>query len=278
MVNSWSPASLAEALTIRREHPKAVPLAGGTDWMVNRDEDAELLFLSGVRELRGVQDTDAETVIGAAESYAALLEEPLVPEVLRRAVRGIASPAIRNMGTVGGNICNASPAGDTLPVLYALDASVALASLSADGKPAFRNVPITDFIRGVRRIDLRPGELLAEIRIPKAEFGKVYYQKVGARRADAISKLSFAGLAACAGGTVTAFRAAFGAVGPTVVRRRELEETVIGRRWDDVRHDHAELAERYLQYVKPIDDQRSTAAYRRKVCENLLEDFLSSGF
>lgn len=274
MVNSWNPSTLEEALRIKKENPDAVPYAGGSDWMVVRKEQARLLFLNHISSLKEITRNGNGICIGAGCVYADLLECGEVPELLKTAVRGIAAPGIRNVGTMGGNICNASPAGDTLPALYVLNAQVKLASLNEENELVRRVLPIEDFIHGVRRTDLRPEELLEQIVIPNESFTHIYYQKVGARRAQAISKLSFAALAKVENGVVTDFRAAFGSVGITVVRKKEQEALVLGKRCSEL--DCEEILRRYGESINPIDDQRSTAVYRKKVCLNLLGDFLNT--
>ena len=270
MVGSYYPKTLEEALAAKAEHPSLVPYAGGTDWMVNRRDDTPLLFLNYIPSLREIRNTQEDIKIGACCTYSQLLESDAIPDILREAIIEVASPAIRNMGTLGGNICNASPAGDTLPVLYILDARVLLASV--DGK---RELPISSFIQGVRRIDFKPNELLESIIIPKAEFTRTYYKKVGARRAVAISKASFAAAMRVENGVVTAMPVAFGSVAPTVVRRPEIESTLVHKTPDEIRDMKDNIADMYEPYITPIDDQRSTAEYRRRVCLALLRDFLS---
>jgi xanthine dehydrogenase FAD-binding subunit len=274
MVTSWNPSTIEEALKIKKENPDAVPYAGGSDWMVVRNEKSRLLFLNQIPSLKEIAQDENEVRIGAGCTYADLLQCGEVPGILKTAVSGIAAPAIRNVGTLGGNICNASPAGDTLPVLYVLDAQVALASLNEENRLVSRVLPVAEFIHGVRRTDLRPEELLAQVIIPKESFTHVYYQKVGARNAQAISKLSFAALARAENGVIADFRAAFGSVGITAVRKKELEALVIGKSCSEL--DREEILRKYSEVIRPIDDQRSTAVYRKKVCLNLLGDFLQS--
>jgi len=274
MVNSWNPVTLEDALKVKKENPQSLPYAGGTDWMVARNEQAELLFLNHIPSLKEVSEDEKEVCIGSGCIYADLLQIDAVPPVLKMAISQIAAPAIRNVGTIGGNVCNASPAGDTLPVLYALDAQLRLASLDDDDQIVFRQIPIDEFIHGVRKTDLRANELLTHIIIPKEHFTHVYYHKVGARNAQAISKVSFAGLARIENNEIVQIRIAFGSVGATVVRKKELETFVTGH--NCIEMDNEMLTQLYGSFLHPIDDQRSTAVYRKKICINLLGDFLNS--
>jgi CO/xanthine dehydrogenase FAD-binding subunit len=270
MVASYYPRTLDEALAAKASNPALVPYAGGTDWMVTRHDGTPLLFLNYIPSLREIHDTPQELVIGACCTYTQLLESAAVGDILRQSIIEIASPAIRNMGTLGGNICNASPAGDTLPVLYVLDARVRLAS--AGGK---RELPLSAFIQGVRKTALLPDELLECVIIPKAPFTRTCYKKVGARSAVAISKASFAAAVRVGSGIVTAIPVAFGSVAVTVVRRPEIEAALAGKSPGELRGMKDDIITMYAPHIRPIDDQRSTAVYRKKVCLSLLDDFIS---
>ncbi len=269
MVNAIYPKTLEDAVAAKSDNTALVPYAGGTDWMVNRRPGTPLLFLNYIPALREIRREGGELVIGACCTYTGLLESGEIPAILRQAVIEVASPAIRNLGTLGGNICNASPAGDTLPPLYALDARVRLAS--ASGK---RELPIASFIQGVRKTALAGGELLEAVIIPNKEFSRSYYKKVGARNAVAISKASFAGLMSVEKGRVASISMAFGSVAATVVRRPEIEASLCGKTARELAEQKDEIASMYDPFILPIDDQRSTADYRKRVCMALLKDFL----
>jgi len=173
------------------------------------------------------------------------------------------------MGTIGGNICNASPAGDTLPVLYALDAKLKL--ISSDSS---REVNIEDFILGPRKIILEKNEVLESVIIQKAPFNRMYYEKVGARKASAISKLSFVGLAQIESEKVKDIRIAIGSAAPKTVRIKEAENLVIGSNLKEIETETVKGI--YAKEVVPIDDQRSTAAYRKTVALRLIQYFLNT--
>lgn len=270
MVNASYPNTLAEALAAKSENPAFVPYAGGTDWMVNPRDDTHLLFLNYIPSLQEIRAENGELLIGACSTYTQLLESGAIPSILRQSIIEVASPAIRNLGTLGGNICNASPAGDTLPPLYTLDARVRLTSAKGS-----RELPLASFIQGVRKTALASDEILECIIIPRGQFNCTYYKKVGARSAVAISKVSFAGLMSLQEGRVAAIPMAFGSVAITVVRRPEIEAGLIGKTPEELREQKDAIAAEYEPYILPIDDQRSTAAYRKKVCLSILKDFLS---
>lgn len=284
-MSAYQPASLKEALRIRAESG-AVPLAGGTDWMVRRRRHSGLaprferpaLFVARLPELRGVSLQNATLTMGAAVTLSELLADERVPGVLREAIAQMASPAIRNVATLGGNVCNASPAGDTLPALYCLNARLVLAGWRGE-----RRVPIERFILGPGKTDLAGDELLRAVELPAVEppsarFDVAYYRKVGTRKANALAKISFLGLASLRGGTVRDVRIVFGAVAPMVVRSVELEGELLGRTAVDWPAIRSQWVEGYEKLITPIDDQRSTADYRRTVALSLLTDFVEECF
>jgi CO/xanthine dehydrogenase FAD-binding subunit len=177
--------------------------------------------------------------------------------ILAEASRWVGSPQIQNRGTLGGNVANASPAGDTLPVLAVAEATVVLRSLDGD-----RRVPFGAFYTGYRRTVMRPDELIVAIEVPPVE-GRQWFRKVGTRAAQAISKVVVAAVRA------PHPRIAFGSVAPTVVRVPRTEAVLAAG------GTIAEAQAVLLEEIRPIDDLRSTAAYRRRVSANLLAQFWS---
>ncbi|EKQ55039.1 MULTISPECIES: FAD binding domain-containing protein [unclassified Clostridium] len=276
MVDGYLPKDFLEALTILDEKDVTI-YAGGTDLMVRNKNAAsllpkfnnDLLYVGNLKELKGVKESINYLEIGAACTLSSLLWEKEIPEVLKECIREIASPAIRNMGTIGGNICNASPAGDTLPILYVLDAKLKLTS-----KKTYREVGIQDFILGPRKTILGKHEILESIIIPKTKFNKVYYEKVGARKASAISKLSFVGLAVLKDERIEDIRIAIGSVAPKIVRIKEAEDILIGSNIKDVKALIEEVKRNYSKEITPINDQRSTAVYRKTAALRLVKYFL----
>ncbi|MCF7941541.1 MAG: FAD binding domain-containing protein [Spirochaetia bacterium] len=278
MVKTYRPENLQEALRIRRE-THAVPLAGGTDLMVRYRSWAgtlpkfpwPVLFINHLTELKTMGLREDGLHIGAGVTLSEIEREMEAPQALRAAVSEMAAPALRNLGTLAGNICNASPAGDAVCVLYALDAQVVLTSLSGA-----RTVSVMDFITGPGRKDLNDDELMTDIIIPHANFSHVSYRKVGTRKANALSKMSFCALAKTKLGRIDDVRIAFGAVGPTVVRSWETEKKLLGMDADDLKDHLSAIHDDYDAMIHPIDDQRSTAVYRKQVSLNLLDQFLQN--
>ena len=271
MVEAFHPATLGEALRIR-EHSGAVPFAGGTDLMVKLGRgtgvlpafQGPVLFLDGCGELKTLAERDGTVEAGSMVTLSALARSPIVPPALREIVLQMAAPGLRNVATMGGNICNASPAGDTLPFLYAFEAKVRLVSSGGE-----RTMPLEDFIAGPGTTRLGPEELLHSVSFPAWNPAIRFYRKVGTRRANALTKVSIAAFADLSEGLVARARIAVGAVAPTVVRLRAIEEMLQGAGPRD-RERMAEAARRGAEEaVRPIDDQRSTAEYRRQVAAGL---------
>jgi xanthine dehydrogenase FAD-binding subunit len=255
-------------------------IAGGTDVMVLHKSrrgvppkiPKPIVFIDHLTELKQVYQNQNDLHIGACCTYSELLQDPLIPIALKKAIKTIAAPAIRNRGTLGGNICNASPAGDTLPLLYVYNAKLLLRSVSGD-----RVTAISDFIQGPRRVGRNQNEILAEIILPSIfeEGAHVVFEKVGNRNADAIAKVSFAGYIRMNGAQIEDIRFAFGAVGPTMVRSINIEKKLIGKIIPLAGADIAPVVAAFDKMIRPIDDQRSTASYRKTVALNLLRYFLS---
>ena len=256
------PATLPEALRMLRDDGPLVPLAGCTDVYVGLNFGTaparRYLDLWSLDELRGIRDTAGGLAIGALTTYSEIVRSPLVRDrlpILAAASREIGGVQIQNRGTLGGNVVNASPAGDTLPVLAVAEATLRLACADAE-----RSVPFADFYTGYRKTVMRADELLVAIEIPPVR-GKQWFRKVGTRVAQAISKVV---MAAVRSGSP---RLALGSVAPTVVRLPRTEAAFASGA--PISEARAVLESE----ISPIDDLRSTAAYRRHVSGNLLEQF-----
>jgi CO/xanthine dehydrogenase FAD-binding subunit len=260
--------SWLEALELKAAHPDAVPIAGGTDLMVELNFDRirppAILDLTRIEELTEWGTDNGHVRVGAGVTYARLIDE-LADRLpgLAIASRTVGSPQIRNRGTVGGNLGTASPAGDALPPLFVADAEVELASSTGT-----RRVPVGEFITGPKRNDLRGDELIAAFHVAAAD-GPQQFAKIGTRNAMviAVSSLALAiwpgrrGVATC-----------IGSAGPTPIRANEAEEFIAGvldecELWskkgpipDPALGRFGELVERA---ARPIDDVRGTARYRR---------------
>lgn len=265
------PETLDQLWAALEREPKARLLAGGTDLLVRlracNEKPPALIGLERLAELRKVRLEDETLRLGALVSHAALARDPLVRRealVLARAAAEIGGPAIRNMGTLGGNVCTASPAGDGLAALAALQARVEL--LSAQG---IRCLDLGDFVLGPGRTALAPGEIIAALLVPRSRrFQVQHFEKVGRRAALAVSVVSLAALVRLDKGKVAEARLALGSVGPVVLRCPEAESLLLGRPLTRTALERAARAVR--QAVRPIDDVRASAGYRRQVAGNLL--------
>ena len=252
------PRDLADALRLYGETPDCRPLAGGTDVMVmlhaGSIKPRALLDLWHLGELKGVRRVNGSLEIGAAEPYTGIIASPLVRDhlpALVEASRTIGAAQIQNRGTLGGNLANASPAGDTLPVLLAADASVVTDR---------RAIPVAEFFTGYRRTALQPGELIVAVRFP-LDGRVIRFRKVGTRAAQAISKVVVAMCPSPA-------RVAVGSVAEVPLRAPAAEAAL-------ARGDHAGAVAAVGGDIRPIDDVRSTAAYRRAVTANVLSRLLT---
>jgi len=265
---SYKPASLKEALELRARE-QVIPYAGGTDLMIEADPDASYLFLSDVPELKTIEIADENLEIGAAVTYTQALDSPLVPEILKEAVRYIAAPAIRNTGTLGGNVANGSPKADSALVFSVTDSIMVLEC--ADGA---RRVPIQEFYLGRGKTCLKGNELLTKIVMPLHNIREYYYHKVGARGALAIARVSFAGLMRVEGGIICHAATAYGAVAGTILRRPDIDGMLIGRTVEEAKRIRGDYLSAMDEAIQPIRG-RISAEYRKKVLMNLIGDFLN---
>jgi xanthine dehydrogenase small subunit len=245
-----------------RDETPLTPMAGCTDLYVGLNfgtlRDQRFLNLWTLGELRGIAVSSGMLRIGALTTWSTIASSRIVQQrlpMLVAAAREIGAVQIQNRGTIGGNIANGSPAGDSLPVLAAAEALIELSSLDW-----VRKVPFLSFYTGYRTSVRRPDEIITAVEVPAVP-GTQWFRKVGTRAAQSISKVVLAGVRA------DHPRLALGSVAPTVVRAPLTEDALAaGAPLDE--------AKRLLQEeISPIDDIRSTAAYRRRVAANLLAQF-----
>jgi xanthine dehydrogenase FAD-binding subunit len=271
-MNVFVPEEMDGLWDILAKEPDAALYAGGTDLLVRLrtgiPSPSALVCLERIAGLRGIRDEGDRVFIGACTTHTELLESGLVGDalpILQKAARLLGSPPIRNMGTIGGNICTASPAGDTLPPLYLADGEVEIES-----RAGARRVGIDRFIIGPGLTALGKGEVVSGIRVKKGmEYNVHHFEKVGQRKASAISIASLAALVKTdASGAIVKVRLAWGSVGPLVVTMPEVEKALAGRPLtvETLRSVH-HMVERG---VSPISDIRAGEEYRRRVAANIL--------
>ncbi len=274
-IEYYRPKTLEEAVRLLEEVEGSKVIAGGTDLLVDmktsRAKARALVDVNSIAELRGVEDLGEVVRIGAATKLQELLESPIISEnlpLLRAAVESMASWQIRNMATIGGNLCNASPAADTAPPLLAYEAELVIA-----GRGGLRTVPITKFFTGYRRTALSPTEVLKDIIVRKSEWTGWGYIKLGRRGGFTLSVVAVAALARVRDGVIEDVRIALNSVAPTPVRAYRTEEALRGR---EVSRDLLEkVARTVVDEISPIDDVRSTAWYRREMSYRLALDALT---
>jgi len=271
-----APGTLQEVLTLYGSEPGSwLPIAGGTDVMVlyaaGKLLARKLVSIGNLRELRCIEVTSSEVRIGAGCTYTDLRQHSVIANefpLLVQAAAWTGGIANQNRGTLGGNIANASPAGDSLPVLLVYDADLIL--ISARGE---RRLPYRTFHTGYKKTLLDPDELIHSICIRRNLDGYISYaKKVGARNAQAISKVFLAAVARVSNATVADVRLAAGSVGPIPIRLRRTEIALAGQ---PMNTSLLETARQVMaEEIRPIDDIRSTARYRTTVLQNLLGEFL----
>jgi xanthine dehydrogenase small subunit len=273
-----SPRSLTEAYALldASADGRVRPIAGGTDLMVQitgelGEPPERVVDLWRIDELRGIQEDGDGLVLGALTTYTEIRRSPLIARhlpVLAEVAATIGAAQIQNRGTIGGNIANASPAGDTLPLLLATDAEVLLG-----GPRGERRVPANEFFPEYRRTARAGDELILGVRIPLLAGRQVRFRKVGTRRAQAISKvvMALSWRIEPSGGSPpswTDVRLALGSVAATPIRALETEQVLEGAA---PTQQVADLAATTLEAeIEPIDDVRSTAAYRKAVTGRVL--------
>jgi len=272
-----APGNLPAVLSLLAERPgKWLPIAGGTDVMVQyaagKLMNRSLVSLWKLPELRRIEVSDDEVRIGATTTYTDLRRHEIIRQefsILASAAAWTGGIANQNRGTLGGNIVNASPAADSLPALLVYDAQLILASVRGE-----RRVPYSSFHIGYRKTILAADELVKAVCI-RRRFGGFFSfsRKVGPRNAQAISKVCVAALARRKGEIVEDVRIAMGSVAPVPLRMEKTERVIQGNALDAATLQRARLTA--MDEVRPIDDIRSTVAYRRAVCGNLVEEFLT---
>jgi CO/xanthine dehydrogenase FAD-binding subunit len=235
----------------------------------------KLVSLWGLPELRGIERSGQELIIGAGCTYSDLRNHPVVTQefpLLARAASWTGSIANQNRGTLGGNIVNASPAADSLPALLVYEAELLL--VSARGP---RRIPYGEFHTGYKQTRLAPDEIISAIALqPRFAAYHAYSRKVGTRNAQAIAKLCLAGLGRVSDNKIEDVRLAIGSMAVTPLRLRRTEEVLLGRDWTPALVGEARRA--LETEVAPIDDIRSSAVYRLHVAGNLLQEFLEGLF
>ena len=271
-LNYFRAESLEEALELISKLDDVKVIAGGTDVIIDlkigRYRVRNLVDISRIEELRGIEDRGDYVVVGAATKLQEIVESPVIrakAPVLAEAVREMGSWQVRNVATIGGNLCNASPAADTAPPLMVLGARLRLVSLSG-----VREVPVEEFFLGPRKTVLGRGELLKEVVIPYVRRAGTSYIKLGRRNAFTLSIVSVATLVRVEDGVFSDVRVALNSVAPKPVRAASVEAALKGRAVseDVIREAAAEV----VKDISPISDVRASAEYRAAMSQVLVKD------
>ena len=269
------PENLDEALAIMDEQDPTA-LAGGSDLMVsgangtgvNPSFSRPVVIISNLSELKGIRKReDGWTEIGALSTSREIAESGLVHPLVRKAASLMGAVALRNCATIGGNIANASPKGDTPQPLILLDAEVTLKSVRGE-----RRMKVDDFILGAKKTKLEKGEIITSVLIPPSSLTHCYYRKIGMRRANAISKLTISIGAEVRDGKVVDFRASSGAAGPKVIRSHEAESILIGKTLSELTEYKEEFLDAWNNAISP----RAMPEYRRGTTRRMLSFFIDA--
>ena len=272
VVRTFKPENIDELLSLLEMYPDSVILSGGTDVMIrlkNRKlKEATLIYIREIPELNGITiKDDGEIVIGSAVCFDDVYKNEVIKEhipILSEACNTVGSPQIRNIGTIGGNICNGAVSADSVPSLLALDAI-----LEVRNKKGVKNIPITEFHTGPGKTVLEHGDVLISIRITKASYdgyrGK--YIKFGQRNSMEISTLGCASTVKVNDGRIESLRLAFGVAAPVPTRCRKLEESVKGMKLDDAFYSYIE--DNVLSELSPRDSWRSSKELRVQLIKTL---------
>lgn len=273
----YTPKTIKEALEIKQKE-NAIIFAGGTDLMVSHfigsntiiKFDRPVVHIANLKEIKKIKVDKENIIIGSATTFYDIINNENIPQILKDASSKIAGPPIRNIATIGGNICNASPSADSLTALYALNAKVVLESVEGE-----RTVAIEDLITGVSKTCIADNEILTKIVIPIEKYKYSYYRKVGTRKANALSKLAFGGLVVKEAKDYK-FRITFCTLGKTITRDRNIEDKFAVSDITEWKKNIEAIQECYNGVINPRDSVRSTANYRRTVAMNLIKYFFEN--
>ncbi len=269
----FMPDTLEEALEIM-DREDVIPLAGGSDLMVSGFNgtgvdptfNKPVMIISNLKELKGItQREDGSVVIGALSTSREIHTSELVHPLIRDAASRMGAVALRNSATIGGNIGNASPKGDTPQPLILLDSRVVLSSVNGT-----REMPVDEFIIAAKKTKREKNELITAVIVPPSHFTHIFFHKIGMRRSNAISKLTLSCAAEIRDGVVVDFRASSGAAGPKVARSRDAEMILIGKKVEELPLVKEEFLDAWNNVISP----HAIAEYRRNSTRRMLNYFI----
>lgn len=272
MVNYYIPKNLEEALEAMQSG-RYLPYAGGTDINTSDTTGRDILFIGKLRELRNIIDDGEFIRIGAAVTYSEAVKSSLVPDIMKTAIHKVAGPAVRNYGTFGGNLANASGKADSALVDLVLDAKIRICSFSGE-----RTIDAVNFYLGRKKVDLHPDELICEILIPKNDYQiNYYYDKVSVRSSIAISNISIASIWKIEHNTISKLAIGIGSATDYPVRCVDIEQQLVGKSLEEIEQEKDNILSGFVVDLNlPLD--RTDISYRKQVCYRLLNYLLYEEF
>ena len=270
-MNYRLPNTLKDVLTMYFRSPELALYSGGTDLMVAPScENNSYIFINRIPELKIIKASKQYTSFGSACTFTEVLNSEFTPDILKQACKEIAAPAIRNVGTIGGNIANGSAKADSALIFMVTNSLLRLQTLENE-----RLLPIRDFYLGGGKTALKESELITEILIPSQNLDNYYYEKVGARKALSISRVSFAAILDVQNSIIENCATAFGAVSDTIIRPAEIDKILISKSLSEARNLKADYLAALDKAIIPRRG-RVSIEFRKDVCMNLVRDFLTS--
>lgn len=266
------PKTLEDALNALKSG-NYLPYAGGTDINVSPDRNRDLLFIGKLPELRGISRDGRYIRVGAAVTYAEAEKNPMIPEIMKAAIRKLAGPAVRNAGTFGGNLANGSGKADSALVDVVLDARLVIRSAERE-----RIVEARDFYQGWKKIDLNPDELICEILIPNRDYYQnFFYDKVSTRTSMAISNITIGSVWNIENNIISALAIGIGSALECPGRCADIEQLLIGKSLEEVEKQSDEILAGYVSGLDMMLD-RTGVDYRKQVCYRLLNYLINEEF
>lgn len=276
MVKSVKPETLQACLEVISEG-FYWKFAGGTDLMIRKRQwhgaarkfEKEAVLIGDLVALKGIYEFEDRFEIMSCATLTEIVNDKRLPEYIREPIKKMASPPIRNIATMGGNVCNAAKVADSIPILFALNATVVLIKTGHE-----RSLAIHEFIQGKYKTRLEQDELLYKIVIPKIETNVYHYKKLGTRKGSILSKLSFFGVANIEGSELTEFSVSIGALNDLPLQSKEIEKRILAMKRDDLIREKEAILMAYKDLMDGQTDKRSTKAYRETTACKFIEAFL----
>jgi len=277
MVETCRPEDLKQCLT-RLKEKKWWKFAGGTDLMIRkrqwsgaqRNFKTPVMLISNLPELRGIEEFEDRFEIKPCTTLSEICDDARIPEYIRTPLFQMASPPIRNVATIGGNVCNAAKVADSIPMIFALDGEVVLKSLEGE-----RQMKATEFITGKYQTLIKDDEVLYKVIIPKYKPDVFKYTKLGSRKGNILSKLSIYGVAEIKDSRISKIKLSIGALNPIPIKSESLENRFVGLNAKEFKAIKEDIVSQYSSLMGAVTDKRSTKEYREGTALKLIKVFLN---